>query len=67
MYIMIYDVDVLVKMVEGYTRLIAQAGNCEDKFIELVTERRIAAAMVDNDGVEFRNVPFNIGYYTELC
>lgn len=62
-----YNVEVLKKMVDNYTmniKMFSKYDNVEDRLADMVYERRVIAAMIENDGERLPGAPFDSMLYS---
>lgn len=62
-----YDVEVLKKMISVYDRnieMFSKYPNVEERLAEMVYDRRVVAALVENDGVPMKGVTIDSMMYT---
>ena len=64
---MTYDVEVLKKMISVYDaniKMFSKYSNVEDRLAEMVYDRRVVAALVENDGVPMEGVTIDSMLYS---
>ena len=62
-----YNIEALKKMLDCYTmniEMFSKYKNVEKRLADMVYERRIIAAMIENDGERFPGVPFDSMAYS---
>lgn len=62
-----YNIEVLKKMIANYDmniEMFSKYSNVEDRLANMVYERRVIAAMIENDGERFEGAPFDIMLYS---
>lgn len=62
-----YNVEVLKKMIANYDmniEMFSKYKNVEDRLANMVYERRVIAAMIENDGERLEGAPFDSMLYS---